>query len=95
MRKLIFCSIAASALLLSCGPKSTAVTGPKYTSSEHLAQGKTIFENSCTKCHKLPEPTKHDNQGWIKTLSRMAPKAKLNDDQHQMVYDYLISVNKK
>ncbi|AZA91476.1 trimethylamine-N-oxide reductase c-type cytochrome TorC [Chryseobacterium nakagawai] len=95
MRKLILSGIAASAFLVSCGPKSTAVTGPKYTSSEQLAQGKTIFENSCAKCHKLPEPTKHDNQGWINTLSRMAPKAKLNDDQHQMVYDYLISVNKK
>jgi cytochrome c5 len=75
--------------------KSVAVTGPKYTSSEQLAQGKTIFENSCNRCHKLPDPAKHDDQGWIKTLSRMAPKAKLTDDQHQMVYDYLISVNKK
>jgi len=95
MKKMILSGIAASALLMSCGPKSTAVTGPKYTSAEQLAQGKTIFENSCAKCHQLPEPTKHDNEGWIKTLSRMAPKAKLNDDQHQMVYDYLISVNKK
>ncbi|AYZ37997.1 cytochrome C [Chryseobacterium indologenes] len=95
MKKTILIGIAVSAFLLSCGPTSTAVTGPKYTSSEKLAQGKTIFENSCAKCHQLPEPTKHDNQGWIKTLSRMAPKAKLNDDQHQMVYDYLISVNKK
>ncbi|PWN58666.1 cytochrome C [Chryseobacterium viscerum] len=95
MKKLILSGIAASVFLVSCGPKSVAVTGPKYTSSEQLTQGKTIFENSCTKCHKLPEPTKHDNQGWINTLSRMAPKAKLTDDQHQMVYDYLISVNKK
>ncbi|WP_426481423.1 cytochrome C [Chryseobacterium sp. R2ACT005] len=95
MKKFILTGIAASAFLVSCGPKSVAVTGPKYTSSEQLTQGKTIFENSCTKCHKLPEPAKHDDKGWINTLSRMAPKAKLTDDQHQMVYDYLISVNKK
>jgi hypothetical protein len=43
----------------------------------------------------LPDPAKHDDQGWIKTFSRMAPKAKLSEDQHQMVYDYLISANKK
>ncbi|HAO28970.1 MAG TPA: cytochrome C, partial [Chryseobacterium indologenes] len=57
MKKTILIGIAVSAFLLSCGPKSTAVTGPKYTSSEKLAQGKTIFENSCAKCHQLPEPT--------------------------------------
>ena len=89
----IIFSIAAFAV--SCGPKSMAVTGPKFTSSEQLAQGRTIFENSCNRCHKLPDPEKHDDQRWIKTLSRMAPKAKLTDEQHQMVYDYLISANKK
>ncbi len=94
MKKIILSGIAASAFLVSCGPKSTAVTGPKYTSSEQLAQEKPFLKIPA-KCHKLPEPTKHDNQGWINTLSRMAPKAKLSDDQHQMVYDYLISVNKK
>lgn len=83
------------AFAVSCGPKSMAVTGPKFSSAEHLTQGKTVFENSCNRCHKLPDPAKHDDQGWIKTLSRMAPKAKLTDEQHQMVYDYLISVNKK
>lgn len=87
--------IFGAAFLVSCGPKSLAVSGPKYTSSENLAQGKTVFENSCNRCHALPKPTRHDDAGWIKTLSRMAPKAKLTDDQHQMVYDYLISVNKK
>ncbi|WP_209390940.1 cytochrome C [Chryseobacterium sp. RR2-3-20] len=95
MEKSIALALLASAFVISCGPKSTAVTGPKFTSSEHLAQGKTVFENSCNRCHKLPDPAKHDDKGWIKTLSRMAPKAKLTDEQHQMVYDYLISVNKK
>ncbi|MFL9835610.1 cytochrome C [Chryseobacterium terrae] len=95
MKKLVLSMILGSAFMVSCGPKSTAVTGPKFTSAEHLAQGKTVFENSCNRCHKLPNPEKHDDQGWIKTLSRMAPKAKLSDEQHQMVYDYLISVNKK
>ncbi|CAA7195755.1 hypothetical protein CHRY9293_01925 [Chryseobacterium potabilaquae] len=95
MKEKILGLILVALFIVSCGPKSIAVTGPKYTSSEQINQGKTIFESSCTKCHKLPNPQKHDNQGWIKTLSRMAPKAHLTDDQHQMVYDYLISVNKK
>lgn len=95
MKKSIIITILSAAFIVSCGPKSTAVTGPKFSSAENLAQGKTVFENSCNRCHKLPDSGKHDDQGWIKTLSRMAPKAKLTDEQHQMVYDYLISVNKK
>lgn len=95
MKKSIVITIFSAAFTVSCGPKSTAVTEPKFSSAENLAQGKTVFENSCNRCHKLPDPAKHDDQGWIKTLSRMAPKAKLTDEQHQMVYDYLISVNKK
>lgn len=96
MKKIIIVLATGLALtVVSCGPKSVAVTGPKYTSTEEIAKGKTIFENSCNKCHKLPDPTKHDDQGWIKTLSRMAPKAKLDDQQHQMVYDYLASANNK
>ncbi|MBW8358584.1 MAG: cytochrome C [Weeksellaceae bacterium] len=92
MKKIIFTAAAASLFMVSCA-RSTAVTGPKYTSSEKLLQGKTVFENSCNKCHALPEPSKHTDAEWINTLSRMAPRAKLTPDQHQMVYDYLISQN--
>lgn len=92
MKKIFYSTFIAAAFLTSCA-RSTAVSGPKYTSSEKLAQGKTIYENSCNKCHKLMEPEKHDDAGWLNTLSRMAPRAKLTPDQHQMVYDYLISVN--
>ncbi|WP_228372411.1 hypothetical protein [Chryseobacterium daeguense] len=56
MKKLIFGMFLISALMVtSCGPKSTAVTGPKYTSSEQLAQGKTIFENSCNKMSRITQ----------------------------------------
>lgn len=92
MKKIIFTGCTVAIFLVSC-TRSTAVTGPKYTSSEKLEQGKTIFDNSCNKCHALPEPSKHTDAEWINTLSRMAPRAKLTADQHQMVYDYLISVN--
>ena len=95
MKKVILSIAAGAALMVSCGPKSTAVTGPKYTASEQLVQGKTIFENSCSKCHKLPDPAKHDDQGWIKTLSRMAPKAKLSDEDGKLVRAYLIAHSKE
>ena len=94
MKKIIIVAAAGSLFMVSCA-RSNAVTGPKYTSSEKLSQGQTVFENSCNKCHALPNPEKHTDEEWINTLSRMAPRAKLTADQHQMVYDYLIYVNGK
>lgn len=79
-------------LLASCTPKTSTVTGPKNTSATKLAEGKTIFENSCGKCHALPNPTEHSATQWVGIMNAMAPKAKLNDEQHQLVYDYVVSV---
>jgi hypothetical protein len=78
-------------ILFSCSPKQ-GVAGTKTITAEHLAQGKIIFDNSCGKCHDLPNPTDHTSQDWVGIMNSMAPKAKLNDAQHQMVYDYIVSV---
>ena len=85
-----FCSIAA---VISCSPQAHANGSAKIASVEYLAQGKNIFENSCAKCHDLPNPTKHSAGEWVGILNDMAPKAKLTKSQHKMVYQYVSSVN--
>lgn len=82
----------ALALLFSCAPKTPGTTATKTMTVEYLAQGKTVFENSCGKCHDLPTPTDHSAQEWVGIMNAMAPKAKLTDPQHEMVYDYIVSV---
>ncbi len=72
----------------ACSPK---VQPTATMNAEHLAQGKAIFTNSCSKCHDLPNPGDHTAQEWVGIMNWMAPKAKLNDAQHQMVYDYIVS----
>ena len=78
-------------LTMSCTAKPAVVTGAKTITVEHLAQGKTIFENSCAKCHDLPDPNDHSKTDWVGFVNSMAPKAKLTDLQHEMVYDYIVS----
>lgn len=89
-----FLSIAAFAVafLFSCSPKTPAVASVKTINAEYLAQGNTIFTNSCGKCHDLPNPTDHSAQDWVGIMNSMAPKAKLTEKQHEMVYDYIVSV---
>ena len=85
---------SATAILFSCAPKPAVVTGTKVMTVEYLAKGQTIFDNSCAKCHDLPSPDDHSAQDWVGIMNRMAPKAKLTDPQHDLVYDYIVSAKK-
>ena len=93
MKKIIFAIILGGLGAISCTSKTPQSTS-NTISVEKLAQGKTVFENSCGKCHDLPKPTAHNPQDWVGIINSMAPKAKLNDEQHQLVYDYIVSVKK-
>lgn len=97
MKNIFLAAGFASILLASCTPKSAPVAeAPRSATStaEQMAQGKTIFENSCNRCHKLYEPTQFTAVEWVGIMNAMAPKAKLTEQQHQWVYDYVVSVKK-
>lgn len=87
-------AFASIGLMFSCTPKQNVATGTKTITVEYLAQGKTIYDNSCGKCHDLPNPTDHSAQDWVGIMNAMAPKANLTNAQHEMVYDYIVSVKK-
>ncbi len=95
MKKIIAVASFTAVLLASCTPKATTAAPAAATSTaEQIAQGKTIFENSCGRCHKLPDPAAHTSVQWVGIMNSMAPKAKLTDEQHQWVYDYIVSAKK-
>src|SRR5690606_33435475 len=89
---LMITAIAGLSFLASCTTKPAVVEGSETDHVETLAAGKTIYENSCARCHELPSPTAHSAQDWVGIMNWMAPKAKLNDEQHALVYDYIVSV---
>lgn len=91
MKKTILTAIAATALMVSCTQQGT--TGTKMTEAQRLAEGKTIFDNSCGKCHDLPDPKSHNDTEWIGIVNAMAPKAKLTDAQGTLVYEYVTANN--
>lgn len=87
---LAFIAVAAA----SCTQKNVPVAETQTNQVELLAQGKTIYENSCKRCHDLPVPTDFTSVQWVGIMNSMAPKAKLTEDQHKLVYDYVVSVKK-
>lgn len=83
------------AIVYACGPKTTQSTPvvsstPEVKVSEAtLAEGKTLYENNCGKCHKLFEPSAYTKDRWVKILNWMAPKAKITDEQKAKVFAYV------
>lgn len=104
MKKLLIVPVIALGFVACKTKTATPVSGdkvatsPKYTAkepltAEMLAQGKTVFENSCVKCHALPNPAKYSDTKWVALMNAMAPKAKLSDKQAELVYNYVTSKN--
>lgn len=56
-----------------------------------LSESKTLYENSCSRCHKLYNPTDYKKSEWPGILHSMQRKAKLNDTQVAGLLDYINS----
>lgn len=95
--KLKFLTLTAAVLLLvSCSSKTpmTAVQPKAETSmaaelTAKLAEGKSLYENSCSRCHKLYEPKKYSQEEWKPILVRMQKKAKVDDNQMASISNYI------
>ena len=86
--------------ITSCTPTMKPIENAKPMESpkpiaenSKFAEGKNIFENSCAKCHDLPNPKDYNDDEWAPLVKAMAEKAKLNADQEELVYQYVLSEN--
>ena len=69
---------------------ATTTTSPMFT-ADQIAQGKTVFEGTCNKCHDLPKPSEHNVTDWNRILPEMFHKAGLAEDKRTMVNAYVQS----
>lgn len=83
-------------IIYSCASKSSTPTAQApqpspTTMTPELAEGKSLYENSCARCHKLYDPKDFNAEQWKPIVLRMAPKARLDEAQGQKIYNYLVS----
>jgi len=62
--------------------------------NEQFLAGKAVYSAKCGNCHNLKEPSRGNMAQWTKWIDRMAPKAKLTEDEKAQVTAY-VSVNAK
>jgi len=85
-------------LLANCSPKtgksasgtSSAMPDVHYTEAQ-LADGKAIFTSHCGKCHQLFQPEEKTVAKWNSVLPSMVKKAKLSDEQGNLVRAYVMA----
>lgn len=102
MKKLITIGML-SFIVFACSKKTASTvtktevvvkTESATVSNEQFLAGKAIYVAKCGKCHNLKEPSRGNMEEWTKWIGRMAPKAKLTDDEKAQVTAY-VSVNAK
>jgi cytochrome c5 len=90
-------------LLAACGGSKSTTSTPTPVQTKDVAvsetstamtdterAGKVVYEANCAKCHKLHEPKSFSAEEWKPIVLRMQKKAKISDEQREMVYAYLV-----
>jgi len=99
MKKTILSLMAIMLFAAACGTKKTAVAETAPAEKEikakeltpELAAGKSLYENSCARCHKLYEPKAYTKTEWTPILVKMGKKAKLDETQMASITNYIDS----
>lgn len=106
MKKLIYLAafVAVSLTVIQCSPKTANVT-PNVeafltkeealkSSVSDLTEGKSLFEEKCSKCHDLRAPETKDAEKWHRTLNKMIPKTKVSEIEGAQIRAYVVANSK-
>lgn len=90
-------------LLYACSPKVVPVlaevkappTPPPTPTTEvttltaELAEGKSLYENNCAKCHELYDRKQFSGAQWSPILYRMQKEAGISDADRDKIFNYV------
>lgn len=90
MKTKVVALFVLTALISSCAPKiTTPMAEATKGLTPELAEGKTLFQNNCAKCHNLKNPNNYTADEWRPIILRMQKKAKISDAEREKIYNYV------
>ena len=64
-------------------------TAKKTVMTAELAEGMSLYEYYCAKCHNLYSPNDFNAEEWKQIVARMQKEEQLTDLEVQKIYNYL------
>ncbi len=61
-------------------------------SEADMKKAKGLYLTKCAKCHKLHDPKSYGDEQWDTWMKKMKKKARLSDEQHALIRQYLDSL---
>jgi len=61
----------------------------KNANVEELQKGRAIYVSKCNSCHTLRLPEKYSKTEWAVHLDKMAPRAKITDEEKRLILAYV------
>ena len=89
---LAFAGCAAPLLIPTRQDLALAPANGNGANLDSIREGYILYVNKCGGCHYLYRPTKFTEEKWRKELPEMAGKAKLSQQQQELVLKYLLTM---
>ncbi|MDD5149727.1 MAG: hypothetical protein PHC28_04515 [Flavobacterium sp.] len=94
MKKIIL--LASILLLISCSSQLyIPIESTSTVSLEDLKTGRDIYVKKCSSCHQLHLPSQYNEKVWSSNLNEMQDRAKITDEEKQLIYQYIVNAPKK
>ncbi len=58
---------------------------------EYLNQGRLLYIKTCSSCHALHLTSEYTKMQWALSMNKMQKRAKITDEQKEMIFRYLIT----
>lgn len=91
MKMKIIVSALLFSLLYGCDRSLYIPASPDAAVQQQLAAGRELYTDNCGKCHRLHAPKEYTTAQWTEELEEMQPKAKITDEQRELIHLYLTS----
>lgn len=58
-----------------------------------LVESRVLYTARCSSCHNVVVPKEYPMDEWKKIMKKMAPKAKLNEEDKEKIWRYIVTAN--
>jgi hypothetical protein len=91
-----FVAAAAVLLIAGCGislyaPTEANVNKRHDATLDEMREGRELYVQRCSSCHSLHRPQEFTSDEWSGWLDKMQPKAKIDDEQKDLIRKYLVN----